>query len=58
MLSGNDSVTATGTGAKIQSDTLKCFKIVDEKLHWNDQALEVLCNNKMGITYKNSFRTV
>ena len=20
---------------------LKCFKIVDEKLHWSDQALEV-----------------
>ncbi|XP_028401597.1 protein SMG9-like [Dendronephthya gigantea] len=42
VLSGNDSITATGTGAKIQNDSLKCFKIVDEKLHWNDQALETL----------------
>jgi hypothetical protein len=31
---------------KTQNDTLKCFKIVDEKLHWNDQALEVRPDEK------------
>ena len=40
-MTGGDSVSTASSGVKIQSDTLKCFKIVDEKLHWNDQALEV-----------------
>lgn len=39
---GSDVTTAVTSGVKIQNDTLKCFKIVDEKLHWSDQALEVL----------------
>ena len=47
IIAGGDPITTASTGVKIQNDALKCFNIVDEKLHWNDQALEVQAQNSL-----------